>query len=695
MAKIGELLVEINGDNSGLNKTLKTTESSLMGAVGKMTGAIGLMGVAWKAIDLAMQGIDYNKAAEQAEIAFGVFLGSAGAAKDMIEELRDLAKETPLEFAEVRDAAKRLSAFGIEADKVVPAMRRLADVSAGLQIPIGDLAYLFGTIKTQGKAMTVDINQFANRGIPIWEELAKVTGKAGTELRKLVEEGGVGFPQIEQAFANMTNEGGKFFEMAKKQMDSLAGSQSNLNDAFDVWLGQVTSGLTGPLKDLNNWAADWLNNSTELLKKNGKEWEELSKYLGDRFGGLASSTRSIRDDFLAIAQHSKMSASDTSIFLDKAEKIEVAASRFAGTSKDAAAYITKLSEQSGITRENIANIMMNSDKVSKSLKSGAAIYLDQNNLTTIGKQTQEQLAELTKKADEATQKRIAADKLAAETLAKKNAEQAKVNKALADEAQLYRDNSVTYLQFIDLERQRQILAKETPADLEKLATAEQIVSGYRLAAFAAEFEAMRLATEYDTYAKDVKIQNMDELIEKYKVIGSAVSDSFAQMGTTMGESIGKQQDMWKSLAGAAIKAIAQIIRAMASGLTAQVTQLTATAIANAVAGNLVGAAAATGGAITVGAQVAGIYALAGFVDSLASYANGTDFARGGLSLVGEKGPELVNLPRGSQVKTAEETSRMMGSSNATIELYLDSKIIAESTVKLIDNGRVRLRSLAG
>ena len=29
--------------------------------------------------------------------------------------------------------------------------------------------------------------------------------------------------------------------------------------------------------------------------------------------------------------------------------------------------------------------------------------------------------------------------------------------------------------------------------------------------------------------------------------------------------------------------------------------------------------------------------------------NGTDFAPGGLALVGEKGPELVNLPRGSQV----------------------------------------------
>lgn len=42
-----------------------------------------------------------------------------------------------------------------------------------------------------------------------------------------------------------------------------------------------------------------------------------------------------------------------------------------------------------------------------------------------------------------------------------------------------------------------------------------------------------------------------------------------------------------------------------------------------------------------------------------NYAEGTNFATGGWSLVGEKGPELINLPRGSQVFTASETSQML------------------------------------
>ena len=53
------------------------------------------------------------------------------------------------------------------------------------------------------------------------------------------------------------------------------------------------------------------------------------------------------------------------------------------------------------------------------------------------------------------------------------------------------------------------------------------------------------------------------------------------------------------------------------------------------------------------------------------YATGTNFARGGLALVGERGPELVNLPRGSQVLPANETAnRVSNSAPVTINNYV-------------------------
>jgi tape measure domain-containing protein len=371
---IGELLVEINGDNSGLKKSLGESTNSLSTAVGKMVSGVALAAAAWKGVDLAIQGINYNKAAEQAEIAFGSFLGSAEAAKNMIEDLRDLAKETPLEFAEVRDAAKQMSAFGIEAGKIIPTMRMLSDVSAGLGIPIKDLAYLFGTIKTQGKAMTVDLMQFANRGIPIWDELAKVTGKSSTELRKMVEAGQIGFPQINKAFQNMTSEGGKFFNMAVKQMDSLAGAQSNLNDSFDVWLGHMTEALTGPLKDTSNWLSNFLSGMVAIDKEYSNFVNTTNDWAATLFGTKANS-EAIFKYWKGLA--GTISNDDTAQrkFANTAEKISLEyPEAFKRNNKDIGKTIADLSTRYGFTVDVIKEILLQTravdDKTKGLVKSG-------------------------------------------------------------------------------------------------------------------------------------------------------------------------------------------------------------------------------------------------------------------------------------------------------------------------------------
>lgn len=59
--------------------------------------------------------------------------------------------------------------------------------------------------------------------------------------------------------------------------------------------------------------------------------------------------------------------------------------------------------------------------------------------------------------------------------------------------------------------------------------------------------------------------------------------------------------------------------------------------------------------------------------SLPRFARGTSFAGGGLSMVGEEGPELVNLPRGSQVFSTDKTKRMMnggGDAQATQQVVI-------------------------
>ena len=64
-----------------------------------------------------------------------------------------------------------------------------------------------------------------------------------------------------------------------------------------------------------------------------------------------------------------------------------------------------------------------------------------------------------------------------------------------------------------------------------------------------------------------------------------------------------------------------------------------------------------------------------------TFATGTSFAPGGLALVGELGPELVNLPRGSQVIPAADTRRMMGGDTLIFQFAAPASVYDERRIE--------------
>lgn len=169
---------------------------------------------------------------QQLQVALSTILQDKSKADKLIADIVQFAAKTPFNLDDVAEGAKQLLAYGSSADKVVSELSMLGDVASGLQIPIGQLIYLYGTLRTQGRAMTVDIRQFAGRGIPIYEELAKVLGVAKDQVGELVKEGKVGFAEVEQAFKNMTSEGGKFANLMENSAGTWPQRLSNIEDTL-------------------------------------------------------------------------------------------------------------------------------------------------------------------------------------------------------------------------------------------------------------------------------------------------------------------------------------------------------------------------------------------------------------------------------------------------------------------------------
>lgn len=63
------------------------------------------------------------------------------------------------------------------------------------------------------------------------------------------------------------------------------------------------------------------------------------------------------------------------------------------------------------------------------------------------------------------------------------------------------------------------------------------------------------------------------------------------------------------------------------------------------------------------------------IKNIGRNAQGTDYWRGGLTWVGEKGPELIELPRGSKVFSNEKSMEMMGSNGNKVEHTGTIKVI--------------------
>jgi tape measure domain-containing protein len=182
---------------------------------------------------------------EQTKVAFTTLIGDAGKAEQTLAQLRELGAKTPFEFPELADAGRKLIAFGEGSDTVAATLARIGDVSAGVQAPVNEIAELYGKARVQGRLFAEDINQLTGRGIPIIGELAKQFGVSDSEVKKLVESGQVGFPQIEQSFINMTSQGGKFSGMMEAQSKTTNGLFSTLKDTIN----EVFLTLGTPIND--------------------------------------------------------------------------------------------------------------------------------------------------------------------------------------------------------------------------------------------------------------------------------------------------------------------------------------------------------------------------------------------------------------------------------------------------------------
>lgn len=194
-------------------------------------------------INMVETGIKYNMQLEDQTTAFEVMLGSATKAKGFVNQLTKMAAETPFESTNLADASKTLMGFGINSKQVIPIMSKLGDVSLGNQQKFKSLSLVMGQVSAAGKLQGGDLIQFINGGWNPLQEMVKMTGKSYKELRGEMEKGNISFEDVSKALDHATQKGGLFYKGMEKGSQTLSGRLSTLKDNFMQLLGQATKPL--------------------------------------------------------------------------------------------------------------------------------------------------------------------------------------------------------------------------------------------------------------------------------------------------------------------------------------------------------------------------------------------------------------------------------------------------------------------
>lgn len=298
---------------AGIKSGVNIAKKAILGL-----GAIGAAGAAG-----IIATIKKSFAKETILVKFAVKLGSRAAAKAAYKKVSDFSDVTPFTKDEVLAGADQL--MNVKgSDELKEWLQVLGDITAGAKAgtQLEEIAGIFVKIQNKGKASMEELQQLAERGIDIYGELAKSLGKPKDAIFEMSSKGQLSASIMEQAFRQMTGEGGKFNGMMDQLSQTGDGLVSTLkgkwSSAMEDFGDAFKESAKKSLKDLidlldrlrsDGTIEEWADRSAKALKVvseimkdifgNDKEARmEALTYLGD---GLKAAARDMMNIMLQYA----------------------------------------------------------------------------------------------------------------------------------------------------------------------------------------------------------------------------------------------------------------------------------------------------------------------------------------------------------------------------------------------------------
>ena len=159
--------------------------------------------------------------------------------RQLYEDIKQFATTTPMMMKDLAKGAQTLLGFNMEAEKIMPILRQIGDISMGDAQKFNSLTLAFAQMSSTGKLMGQDLQQMINAGFNPLVTISEKTGKSIGELKDEMAKGAITVEMVEDAFRTATADGGKFHNMLETQSKTMKGALSNLQGAYEDMLNEI------------------------------------------------------------------------------------------------------------------------------------------------------------------------------------------------------------------------------------------------------------------------------------------------------------------------------------------------------------------------------------------------------------------------------------------------------------------------
>lgn len=194
------------------------------------------LGIGASVAMIGSMALDSAAQMESLNAQFTTMLGSAEAAKIMMEEMNAFAANTPFETMDVASAGSTLLGFGVQAGEVMDTLDMLGNVAGSNSQKFQSLSLVYGQIRSAGRLMGGDLLQLINAGFNPLQVISKQTGRSMAQLKDDMDKGRISADMVTAAFKQATSKGGMFYNNLANQAKTWQGVTSTAMDNFKMSL---------------------------------------------------------------------------------------------------------------------------------------------------------------------------------------------------------------------------------------------------------------------------------------------------------------------------------------------------------------------------------------------------------------------------------------------------------------------------